>query len=142
MILLTFISLLAVGLWRGLTWVVELTGLRLAAGNIFDGWNYWLVLGAVLVGALLSYLLFFRALIYDFWVARKAKFLRRALEVPVSLGFTVVPVLLLEGVKGLDSGVRSALGLVLIPFSAQALAFFLYALVAFIRAFSSRRQQG
>ncbi|MBN9388809.1 MAG: patatin-like phospholipase family protein [Chloroflexi bacterium] len=142
LILLTFISLLAVGLWRGLTWVVELTGLRLAAGNIFDGWNYWLVLGAVLVGALLSYLLFFRALIYDFWVARKAKFLRRALEVPVSLGFTVVPVLLLEGVKGLDSGVRSALGLVLIPFSAQALAFFLYALVAFIRAFSSRRQQG
>jgi predicted acylesterase/phospholipase RssA len=141
LILLTFVSLLAIGLWRGAVFVAELTGWRPVAGSIFDGWNYWFALGAVLIGALLGYLIFFRALIYDFWVARKAKFLRRTLEVPVSLVFAVAPVVILELVKGLDSLLRNALGLVLIPFSALALVFFVYALISFVRTLLGRRQE-
>lgn len=140
LVLLTFVSLLAIGLWRAVVMAVEYAGLPLMAGRIFDSWNYWFALGAVLIGALLGYLIFFRALIYDFWVARKAKLLRRTLEVPVSLVFTVGPVLALEFIKDLGEAYRSALGLILIPFSAMALVFFLYALVAFVRTLLSRSQ--
>lgn len=140
LVLLTFVSLLAIGLWRGAVMAVELAGFPLQAGRIFDSWNYWFALGAVLVGSLLGYLIFFRALIYDFWVARQAKFLRRALEVPVSLLFAVVPLFLLELSRDLGDVYRSALGLLLIPFSALALVFFVYALVALVRTLISRRQ--
>ncbi|MDB5081973.1 MAG: hypothetical protein JWP00_3897, partial [Chloroflexi bacterium] len=78
--------------------------------------------------------------IYDFWVARQAKFLRRALEVPVSLLFAVVPLFLVELSRDLGDVYRSALGLLLIPFSALALVLFVYALVALVRNLISRRQ--
>jgi predicted acylesterase/phospholipase RssA len=140
LVLLTFVSLLAIALWRAVVGAVEWTGFHPVAGSIFDSWNYWFALGAVLIGALLGYLIFFRALIYDFWVARKAKFLRRTLEVPVSLLFAVGPVALLELTKNLGEVYRSGLGLLLIPFSAMALVFFGYALVALGRALLNRRQ--
>lgn len=141
LILLTFVSLLAIGLWRGVVFGAGLVGLKLAAGTIFDGWNYWFALGAVLIGALLGYLIFFRALVYDFWVARRAKFWRRTLEVPVSLLFTLVPLVILELVKNTGDLLKNVLGLALIPFSALALIFFVYALVALARTLLGNRPE-
>lgn len=142
LVLLTFVSLFAIGLWRGVAAAVEFAGLPLVAVYEFDMWNYWYALGTVLIGALLAYLVFFRALIYDFWVARKAKFLRRTLEVPVSLLFTVAPVVAMEFIDDLGYTARTGFGMVLIPFSALALVFFIYALIAFIKALIVRRREG
>jgi predicted acylesterase/phospholipase RssA len=129
LIVLSFTSLLGLGVWRVGQWVWERLNLFTAVTDQFDSWNFWPVLGTVLVGALWLYLLFFRAVIFDTWVAHPTRLPRRALEIPVGLALYVLSLWLLQLLEVLAEPFRTLAGLLLISFSSGALLFTLYALV-------------
>lgn len=138
-ILLTALSFIGLGMWRITLWLWERIGLFKTPAERFDSWNYWPLLAAVLIGALWYYLLFFRALIFDFWVAQSSWLLRRGLEIPVGLILYLVPLVLLEIFNGLSDLLRILLALVLIPFSAGALFFAFYAIFTFVQTLLKKR---
>ncbi len=138
---LSFFSLLSLGIWRAVVWLLERLNWAKTAVQHFDSWNFWLLLVATAVGVAWLYLLFFRALIFDFTLARSDKLTRRALEVPIGLVLFLAPIALIEVLGGGSEWWRTLLGLVLIPFSATALLFTVYVAVALIRTLLRRNTE-
>ncbi len=130
-VLLCVITLVGLGVWRGVGWLLQESGVRPGLIARFDSLSFWGVLATVGLGGLWQYLLFFRAMVYDFWVARSARLPRRTLEVPVGLALYALPMLLYQALGELAEPWQTLLALVLIALSTGALVFSTYAVITF-----------
>ena len=128
-VVLGFVSLLNLGLWRLSLLLWQSAGLFGTIAREFDGWGYWLLLITVILTGLSHYYIFLRLFIFDFWVARPAKLLRRGIEILPGLGLYWLPLYLAEGV--INSWAVWLIPL-LVALSSGALLFTLYALVSFV----------
>ncbi|HEX2910838.1 MAG TPA: hypothetical protein VH186_08530, partial [Chloroflexia bacterium] len=141
LILLTFVSLFGLGLWRGVLWLLQLVA---PIGNVatqrFDSWHYWLILVTILAGTLWQFLFFFRVLIYEHWVAHGAKLRFRAVEIPVGLALFLLPLTLASPMSAGQDWLSTLALLLLIAFSEGALVFTFYGLGAFIVSVVKQRQ--